>query len=380
MANSPFDLEIINALERPLSSDINLVSSYSALQLREFVKQFFSTRTSESNDVSLIQPPSGTAAFFGSCFRVRGQGVSMQVTLDPGLGFWNNGLSETALFSISGLNDASFLKPMVLNSAMTITGISNGDAANPRIDIVEVKMTRAEIDTATRDVLVPATGVFNPSSVFKTLDYSFDGSSQVISSGGTGTSAVVYKMGVPGVSPSAPATDAGYMVIAQVRVPALATSVAANYVSDFRRLLLPNGMLNISGEWLTNGSNSTCALSKLSAPAGVQVAIGVPSGNTWTLYVVPGDASLFDSTSYNIVSNFMNWVNPGVGQMCQLRQNTIALATADLTAQTAMAASSPALSVGIGQKYLKGFYNTPIDSNADTPNTIKGSFSLSAQY
>src|SRR5258708_79129 len=179
MGGKPFDRQVINLLERAISLDTNEVGSYADLALREYVLNNYASRSSGGSDARTTQPTVGSAQFLGSGFRVRALGSpAMQVTLDPGLGFFNDNLSPTSLGGIGGIDDVSVLKPLSLTALETIN-VPAADPTNARIDIIEVQVDRRTTDATLRDVLNPVSGTFTPTSVNKTLTYNQNGRSTV---------------------------------------------------------------------------------------------------------------------------------------------------------------------------------------------------------
>lgn len=275
MSNKPFDREVINLLERPLSTDVNEIGSYADLALRELVLRTFSGRAAFSDDRNAILPAAGGAAFIGSGFRVRGVTGSLQVTVDSGLGFFDDNTTASSVGGVGGVDDLSLIKPLTLTALETIN-VPAADPTNPRMDIVEVQFDRRLMDATSRDVLNPVTGQFTPGAVNKTLSYNQNGRSTV-----NGVGSINYKTGTPAASPSGPAVDAGYVQIGQVLVPALATAVLPSNVNDQRLLMAPGNALRVSGRYAynsTTGPTGGLTLQQLSAPPGVQVGAFVTYG------------------------------------------------------------------------------------------------------
>lgn len=348
MANRPMDLEIINPLERPLSSDVNLISTYAQLAMRSLIQSMFSIRNNINipapgagfgPDQSLafpLQGPLGGAgsgsvfggAFFGSAFKARAllPAPSMTVTLDAGVGLFNNGLTETAIGGVAGLNDISVLKPLVLSSSAPecttgITPINAADPTNARIDLIEVTLNRTLQDATSRDVLNTTTGQFTPTSVLKTLSYSMDGTFQITS--GIGSAAIVYKVGTPAANPQPPIADQGYTAIAYIRVPANATAITNSMISDARPMIWPNGQFNVAANMTAStASGAAPNFTGLSAPPGVQMtalkflgANGAYQGVTGlSLYVVAGGSS--------------SWIGGGVTGVIPFISGTMSLGSA----------------------------------------------------
>lgn len=273
MANNPFDEEIINTLERPLSSDINMASSYSAYSLMSSTAHEFAQRASFHTQQANPMVPVGSAAFLSAGFLCQPiSPAGLQVTLTAGLGFFNDNTPTLNVGGISGLNAPSVFKPLTLTAAEAIN-IPAADPSNTRIDIIEVLVTagggRRLADSTSRDILNTQTGTFVPAAVFKTLTYNLNGTSTV--NGTVGVAPIIYKTGTPSGSPSAPSVDAGYVKIAEVTVGANVSSVSGTNIRDFRVPLLPGGYLQ--GQGLLAVSPSAAQFgSGLGLPAGVCAA------------------------------------------------------------------------------------------------------------
>lgn len=232
MANQPFDREVINLRERPLSSDIDFGSSYGDQALREVLRNLFMANV---NTFSGVQSPS--EGFIGSGFRVNQTAVpSMAVRIAAGLGWIDNAADVPAnIGGVVGVNDLCPLKPLSL-TADEIIAVPPSDPVNDRIDIVQVRVDRRLQDPSTRDILNPGTGIFAPGVVNKTLSFNLNGRSSV-----NGATGIVYKTGTPAAVPVAPAVDAGYKKIAEVIVTATSVVVAQNRIRDLRFLMYAGG-------------------------------------------------------------------------------------------------------------------------------------------
>lgn len=266
MANQPFDREVINVRERPLSSDLDFAFSYGDQALREALRRELSVRNSISDPTST--PQSG---FFGTGFFVKPNSpAAMSVFVSQGLGFLDDPAdAPSAIGGIVGVNDLSPYKPLSLTTDELIN-VPASDPGNPRIDIVEVKADRRLMDPTTRDILNPGTGVFGGASVNKTLAFNQNGRSSV-----NGSGSINYKTGTPAGVPVAPATTAGYTKIAEIDVPAASTTIIGSRIRDLRRMIWRDGIgrasMKISVPSNTAGF-TVATISELVAPPGVRIA------------------------------------------------------------------------------------------------------------
>lgn len=245
MANKPFDLEVINVRERPLSTDLNLASSYQSGTLRYLTRML--SRFQDENVSSYNRDVStDRGGFIADAFLVKPTSpASLNVVVKNGLGFVvdplgpaDSNIGSALVPGISGLNDLDPYRPIILQADHTFA-VPTPDPVNARIDIIEVKVDRRLTDAALRAVLDPGTGVFNPTNVFKTLEWAVDGDTGTNTTGGNSTAGLSYKTGTPAVGPVAPATSAGYVKVAEIRVPAAATTITGpdNFTAPLYNLI-----------------------------------------------------------------------------------------------------------------------------------------------
>jgi hypothetical protein len=248
MADKPFDREVINQRERPLSSDVNTGWSYADQSARYLLDNLTRIRATGGDAPAANAPATG---FLGDGFRVtEASPAAMSVVVNDGLGFMVDAtLNDTDIGSgltpgILGADDNQRMHPLPLSSAQTIN--VPVAAPNPRIDIVEVKLDRRLQDPTSRQILDPATGLFSALAVNKTLAFDLDGRTGVNTTGGDSTTGIAYKTGTPAGVPVAPATSTGYVKIAEVLVDAGAASIAQNKITDVRPVLAPDGVRRVA--------------------------------------------------------------------------------------------------------------------------------------
>lgn len=295
--NNPFDRVIINPRERPLSSDINLLQSEVDVTLREVLKQAMLRRA----DIDNLQPDNNrpgtpTTGFFGDGFMVRQNSpAGLSVRVAPGIGFaYAPADVPSAVGGISGVDDTSNYKPLVLLSEAVISGIPAGPTApNYRYDIIEVRTNRAAGNPLSRDVLDPGTGAFVASTVNKNLGYTLDGSVGVVNAPADSTAAISYKVGVAGLAPSPPTATPGYMIIGSVIVTGGLASITRANLFDVRQVLGLTGAVPFYAH--LHIMNDTYINSYVVSPPGMDVYVVRTSGaaNTgiFTIYVICGDGA-----------------------------------------------------------------------------------------
>jgi hypothetical protein len=343
MANQPFDREIINLRERPLSSDVNRTSTELDQSIRVVLQaaHLFRTTANVQDLVAMPMLAALTAGFHGNGFNVRASSpAALNVVIEPGLGWYNDNASVSTIDGIVGLDDPNTHKPLVMPAALTyaLAGASAPDPINPRIDIIEVKVARATGDPTSRDVLNPGTGVFAPNVVNKTLSYV---NSPITTNGSGG---INYKTGVAAAIPVAPAVDPGYVKIAEVLVDAAAVSVAQNKIRDFRRLIFPGGVGHVFG------TSAGAALLSCRGTAGVSVTM-TRAALVDSYFIFAGDGS---ATVHTVFEQF------GGAGFNDTRISAITGGSVTAPIQAALAAATPSLAVAIGQPFIQ------IDLTQDT--------------
>lgn len=342
MANKPFDRNVINTRERPLSSDINQAQSEIDYSIREVLDRLCLSRVSVLDDRSTA-PFTG---FIGEALRVRPLSpLGLQVQLSSGLGFFYDAAAATAIGGVPNVDDLSRFKPLPLNSVVPIA-VPAPDPTNPRIDIVEVRPNRRLLDTASRDVLNTATGQFDPTSIFKTLGWDLESSVGTVVTPANSATAIGYKAGTPAAVPTAPPTSPGYVKIAEILVGAGVTTIDYNVIKDLRRLLYPlNGVqVRVRVSQPTSVALAPTISDVVAPPGVIVVALGVSFTNAEChLYIFPGEPA---TGSLPITS-----LTAGGGQFNTALGVSGSLFAITPTEQTALAgadASSPT-AVAVGQ-------------------------------
>ncbi len=100
----------------------------------------------------------------------------------------------------------------------TAVPITAADPTNPRIDILEIRPVQTPYNPKSRQFKDPVTEIITSDPTNTRLEYGFE--AQVLP-------------GTPGVTPSAPAATAGWIKLAEINVPATATSITAKDILTF---------------------------------------------------------------------------------------------------------------------------------------------------
>ena len=313
MANA-FDREIINTLEKPLSSDVNLIGSYGDFALRSLVAQLMAVASSNSGGDTLQGLGNG---FLNDGFKVRPKSPGMFVTVAPGVGFASApGDIVSAVGGVGGLDDLAPYKPMVLTALQTIP-IDAAPGSGTRCDIIEVAYDRQSVDSTSRLVLNPSTQQFALGTVNKRLSWALDGNIGRVTSGAASTAAIGYKVGDSSGNP--PLVTSGYHKIADIVVPASTIVLNTANIRDERNILAPGGSFNIDGlievPATAAGTVSTMALQTNATP-GVEVYLVCAGGGSGvvgaqaTLIVLAGRPNQIASGVANIIQiPLSGWAN-----------------------------------------------------------------------
>jgi hypothetical protein len=293
MANTyPFDRRTFRQRERPTSNDWNDVATqahYSLVQVYDRLSEF---QLGDGSD------PSGAAynaqtGFVGEGFRVMVASAST-VLLKAGVGFLLDGADQPVNIGsgdavpMLGVSDQQRVHPLYLSADETIN-VPAADPANPRIDIIEVKVARRQLDPQNRAILDPGTGIFGTSLVNKMLRYDAAGTSTL-----NGSGYINYKSGTAAAVPVAPGVTAGYIKIAEVYVeaPVLALTNASavtpfNCVTDLRVPWFPAGALPFAARFRVSATTGAVPdLISHSLPPGWKLAVQCPAAPTASFNVV----------------------------------------------------------------------------------------------
>jgi hypothetical protein len=340
MPNQPYDRTIFNALEKPISGDINQIESQNDFTLRNYIQNIYKKRTSVSNPTGA----SAASSFIGDGFQIRQNAIpGLSVIISKGLAFFDNAADLVSNISgISNLDDLSPTKPAVLVEDKVITGIAS--PVSGRTDIIEMKYLRRTENAQIRDILSPSTATFNSTSVNKTLAFQLDNQTVTIN----GTGAINYKTGVDNGSFAVPTTTSGYFKVAQLRIPAATISITNSMISDFRYISMgPYNKSTISADYSIGNNSAANTLFGQSAPPGIFFASQATTvANAYVYWIIAGNtlgitpnvspniqvmftptnapASAFIFNSLNILLPSPVTINYGVGPITSAEQAFLA--------------------------------------------------------
>ncbi len=187
--------------ERLPSSDLDRMGDVALLSLWHLVARLCESEV----DGNPIQGFPGT-----DCLVTHSSGITVSVA--AGFGVYYDAAATAQDYELSAY------RPIVVPAAFTATMAAH-DATNPRIDIVCLAPAVDTDAAESRNIKSPTT---------------LDTSTQTVDKREVLSYAVQVVTGTPAATPAAPATPAGYLKIAEVRVPAVSGNAT---VTDVRQLL-----------------------------------------------------------------------------------------------------------------------------------------------
>lgn len=278
--NDPFDRTILNPLEKPLSQDINQAQSQQDYSLRFLVEQMFTRRTG-----NVLPAPTAGSGFVGYSMKTVPAAVpNMTVTVTKGLAFLSDPAdTPSGIDGVIGLDDLSSYKPVVLTTNTLFTVPAAPGPGSSRIDIIEARVRRETTNPSSRLVLDPGLGVFNPSTLDKTLAFTLDGSVGTVISPAPSTAGLSYKQGVAALTGTEvePSVTPGYIQIARINVGPSVSSISSGEIADRRKLLGEHASIHVSANFRQrwNGGAPIVNLNSFIGPPGSEIGIRSDSGS-----------------------------------------------------------------------------------------------------
>jgi hypothetical protein len=383
--DKPFDRVTFFDREKPISTDWNRFQGQADRTLRDVMAAVLAGRATDSSYAAI--PRSG---FLPNGFRVLANNPNaMSVIVYPGIGFKfdvadvpdNIGLPEVpAMF---GVTDLSYFKPLVLMTPQIFAVPTAPPATNSRIDIIEVRQDRyfTDVDAARRQLVRtgPESAQFDPVAAYKTLSWVLDGKVGSVQAPADSTEPLSYKIGVAANPGVAPATTAGYVKLAEIRVGTAVTVIEENKIIDRRRYLGPGGIVRGSArfrvEW--NAGAPIITLRSNTFPPDVQVgakAFGTPQRAALQWHILAGEATEVTATAQ--VTPYVSTFGAGQGIISfsspYLAGGVEYIQDVDAGLQTSMAASTPALAGALGAKVITGLVEARYIDNVPTVNITSG--------
>jgi hypothetical protein len=299
VSNKPFDREVWNTREKPLSTDHNYLATFLDETLRDLVAiQLMGYRIGAAGGSDTFNHYS--TGFIGSGFYARPTvGPSMNVTLDAGLGWKYDPIDlPFAVGGIVGVDDRCRMKPLPLQAQVSLAVPGAPAPGQNRIDIIEVNAVRRLGDSATRGIFNAATRKFDPLSVKKGLLWDLTDQVGSAISPAPSTSGISYVQGVPAAPGAevAPAVTTGYVKIAEIWVQGGAASIDADVIKDTRPLSWVHGMAEVKARILLQNLAGVmlATVQRVVGPPGTLLAsTGIlAAGALLDVFLIAGDSAL----------------------------------------------------------------------------------------
>lgn len=373
MADNVFDRTNTGLRERPVSGDLNQSGSQWHRTICEILRVMFSSRT--SNTASAM---AATTGFMGDGFRAVPSGpAAMSVVVSAGMGFVYDGTdlpTDIGAADLEQVDDLSPFKPLPLTVPVTFAVPAAPSAPNSRIDIIEVRADRRLENSVVRKQLNTGTLDFDDHAFFKTLAFALDGRTGIVTSPAASTAGLSYKIGTAANPGLVPAVTAGYVKIAEIRVPNGTTTITGSAIVDRRTLLGPGGVLRASARVRVQNTGAppmVVTLISVDAPPGVEIGIGQLSGGgekgNFLMYMIAGAFTRL-VRQVTVEALAIGSVNAGQSIAFTMSEANQPIVTIDSTFQAE--AATAGIAVGIGQVAAR------IESNGQTvyrDNTGAGS-------
>lgn len=241
MANQPFEYRIINPLERPTASDLNIAQGQSHYDVRQLAYELFGRQN----------------GFLGYSFNPEPNAPipDDSVWLQQGVAF-QLGTAESNIGGIIGLNDAYLQK--AVNTANKNIPVSEAPALPglKRYDLIQIRAledTERLADSTATNIYNPALNSFSSPFKDKTLTSSLTDILPVYTAAGDPVTAPLsYVSGNAGVYAAwedvpKPAVTTGYLGVAYIKREYGQTAITAADIEDARTLLTVPAMAGGSG-------------------------------------------------------------------------------------------------------------------------------------
>lgn len=227
----PFQRRVINPLQRPLSSDLNLQAFYDSVTQSYMAGAVYSASPGGN--------PTFETGFVGNSFRCFASTTSREVVVQKGVGFIAQA-AQDAVGGIVGVNSGSY-SPVVCepddpDAAGLYLPCDELAAGLNRIDIVCV--ASPNYPTAYENI-----GILNPTaSTFSFLNKPTQFTENAFQlAPGTPDFLKVVTGTATGGTPVAPSVPSGYLEIARIYVPNGTSNLSNSDIEDRRPVLIPHG-------------------------------------------------------------------------------------------------------------------------------------------
>lgn len=384
--NNPFDRVNFGLRERPLSGDFNRAESQHDRTLRDLVRALVGGSGVASGGTSAITSHSG---FIGDGMRVvptSPTGMSVQVS--AGFGFVYDPLDlpfDIGATDLEGVDDRSSFKPVYLNAPAIFAVPTAPGPGLSRIDIIEVKVDRRLENAVTRRQLDVSTKSFLDHLFYKTLAFSLDGRTGTVSSPSASTAGLSYKIGAEAATGTEvePTVTPGYVKLGRINVAPSVVTIGASAIADRRPLLGAGGAVRFSGCWRVQWNGGTPIITALTidAPAGIDICLASLSLRGAASFYAVGGQITRGSVLLNAAHQTGHAATDAFSVGLQATVSTgVPIVTADTSVQSALAAATPAINVGVGSQVLSGRLISRFITNTGASNNTNAALEDAIVY
>lgn len=323
-----FKRVIVPVRQRPISADLNqlqerLLEATRLVAMSNYATNAVILTSGNPDNRSSIVAPHG---FMGGGFRVVPDPAATPfgIMLQPGVGYSAvSPATVTNYESANGLDyDASNnWAPFVLSAYQTgLTVTAPPAVGSSRIDRIEIKSDYRATEPATVGIFNTATEVFDPATRNKSFTWDLLGRTGAVTAPAASTAKISYKTGVAAVGAISAATPApatsGYTTIALINVTGADTAISQDMIVDYRRPILPGGVLRVGGRATIPGIAAGIGTEDFSyqdVPPGVfmkmafQNNVAPSAGTSYTarFYVIGAIDPLFNAAFGSLVASTM---------------------------------------------------------------------------
>jgi hypothetical protein len=374
--NNPGEITIIQALEKPLSSDINQIASdilrYFRFWMERIYGQSLLSAIGPQLPVQAVNPVSGA---INSGFLVRASDPpDGNVIITKGMALHYTGYSKAAVDSVLGVNDTSPYKVLMMpeDEVVQLAQPFPG-AGQSRYDIIELRDDLVTEEPSTRLIYDEGSRTFKAGLVNKLVSINLNGKQGQVLSPAENGSPIGYKVGVAAATGAQvePTPSSGYRTLARILVGEGTTTIDSDRIVDRRNIAAPNGYQVLSFT-VTKLATGKPVLSSLNVPPGYIVLASSLGAAGFTVFVIGG--IIVDVHAFPQVATA-----GGVGNLAiyVARSGAFLVQEADSAKQTELldaANMSTTYKIAVGQKYAQfdvaGFRQVNAVTDQTMPNPM----------
>lgn len=341
---------IVPVRQRPISADLNRLQDQTYETVRAAANALYRTPVTvlTSGNADNRYQANPAYGFTGPSFWVTPNPASTPFGL---LIYPGHGYSPYNPANVSNYDSANELdyttndswSPLVLSDFESGFTVPAPPAAGScRIDRIEVKASYLANNPQTVGIFNTATEVFDPATRNKDFTWDALGRTGSVTAPAASTAVLSYKQGVAAVGAISAATPApataGYVTIALINVVGGSVAIAQKDIVDYRRPILPSGVLRVAGRAIIPGLAAGLGLEDFSyqdMPPGIFVKMAFQSntppsaGTSYTahFYVIGGDLFPVSNAQFgSLVATSMKTVT----RTCYVGATQTSLGTSDI--------------------------------------------------